>query len=51
MGRTRRDDGRDEGKGFYDCRRKARERSESAYIWDADGDRKTESVGIGDKVE
>ena len=47
----RRDDGRGVGKGIYGCRRIARERSESAYRWDTDGDGKTDEVGIGDKVE
>ena len=39
------------GKGTSGGRRIARERLESAYIWDTDGDGKTEEVGIGDKVE
>ena len=29
----------------------ARERSESVYSWDTDGDMKTEEFGIRDKVE
>ena len=41
----------DVGKGMSSSQRIARERSESAYIWDTDGYRKTEAVGIGDKVE
>ena len=51
MGQKRRDDVRDVRNGTSGGRRVARERSESAYSWDTDGDRKTEEVGIGDKVE
>ena len=33
------------------CRQIAREISESAYIWDTEGDGNTEIFGIRDKVE
>ena len=51
MGRTRRDDPRDVGKGMIGCRRIARERVELAYSWDTDSDREMEAGGNGDKVE
>ena len=51
MGWSRRGDVRDVGKGLYGCRRIAKERSESAYSLDTDGDGKTEEAGIVDKVE
>ena len=51
MGRTRRDHVRYEVKGISGCWSIAKETLESAYSWDREGDRKTEEVGIGDKVE
>ena len=45
----RRDDAREGGKGMSGGRRIARERSESAYSWDTEGDGKTEAVRIGNK--
>ena len=51
MGRTRRDEVRDAEEGTSGCRRIARERLESAYSWDIYRNRKSEEVGIGDKVE
>ena len=50
-GRMRRTEVRDAEEGVGGCRRIARERSDSAYSWDTDGDRKTEEVGIRDNVE
>ena len=41
----------DVGKGMSGSQHIARERLESAYIWDTDGYRKTEAIGIGDKLE
>ena len=42
---------RDEGKRTYDCRRIAKERLESSYSWDIEGDGKTEFAGVRNKVE
>ena len=39
------------GKGIDRDQRIARERLGSAYTWDIYRDKKTEEVGIGDKVE
>ena len=47
----RRDDVMEGETGTSSCWRIARERSESAYSWDTDGDGKTAEVGTGDKVE
>ena len=51
MGRSRRDKVRDAEQGTGGCRNIARERPESVYIWDTDGDEKTEEVGIGHKLD
>ena len=45
------DKARDAEQGMGGCWCIARERSDSAYIWDTEGYRKTEEVGIGDKLE
>ena len=50
-GRTRRDKVRDAEQGMGGCGRIARERPALAYSLDTFGDRKTEEVRIGDKVE
>ena len=51
MGRTRRDEVRGAEEGMRWCWRIAMESTEFVYSWDTEGNRKTEELGIGDKMD